>query len=76
MNTLCLLPQQRYNEMKFRSPYAPSCRKRLSERVRTDLKLEFHESAKEAKKLDFTVLRYPSSTALIGYIRLSEATIT
>jgi hypothetical protein len=62
--------------MEFRSPHSLSCRQRLSEKVRTALKLESQESANEAKKLYFTVLRYPSRTRLRGYIRLSEATIT
>jgi hypothetical protein len=62
--------------MEFRSPHSPNCRRRLSEKVRTDLKLESHESANEANKHYFRVLRYPSRTGLIGYVRLSEAIIT
>jgi hypothetical protein len=62
--------------MRIKFPHTPSCRKRPSEKVRTALKLESHESANESKELYFTVLRYPNRTALIGYMRLSEATIT
>jgi len=62
--------------MGIRFAHSPSCRRRLSEKVRTALKLASHESANKAKKLYVTVLRYPSRTALIGYMRLLEATIT